>query len=80
MKPPSNQTASLARIEQKLDDVKEALQSHTETFDAHLIADKADFKAIRDNIDRLHRWQSWVVGIGSGIVFALGALGLRNLF
>ena len=77
---PRSQAATLARIEQKLDDVKETLSNHTETFRLHAIDDQAEFKATRDTIGALRRWQSWVIGIGSGVVFILGLLGVKNLF
>jgi choline dehydrogenase-like flavoprotein len=80
MKPLSNQAASLARIEQKLDDVKETLQNHTEAFNQHTLDDQSEFKNIHDTIGALRRWQSWVVGISSGVVFILSLLGAKNLF
>ena len=80
MKPLSNQAASLARIEQKLDDVKETLGIHVLAFNAHTVEDREEFKSARDAISALRRWQSWIVGIGSGVVFILGLLGAKNLF
>jgi len=70
-----NETATLARIEQKLDDMKEVMTSDIIAFRAHVAEDREEFKTVRNSILSLRLWQRWVVGIASGVGFLLGLAG-----
>lgn len=75
----SKTAATLARIEQKLDDMKEVMSSDIIAFKAHVAEDREEFKSVRNSILSLRLWQRWVVGVSSGVGFLLGLLGVKDL-
>jgi len=73
------QTVTLARIEQKLDDMKEVMTSNIISFNAHVAEDRAEFTKTQTAIFSLRLWQRWLVGVGTGVGFLLGLVGVKGL-
>lgn len=71
--------ATLDRLDQKLDDVKERLVEYQAMLTKHMDQDRADFNTLHVRVNSLRRWQAWIIGICSGITALLGFINLLHL-
>jgi hypothetical protein len=73
----NDQIASLARIEQKLDDVKETLGQQTKIIAEHISDNLLEFKVLHATVNGLLRRESWLMGIGTALMFLFGVVGVK---
>jgi len=64
-----------ARIDERTVAILKTQEQLNERFDKHEQEDREDFKEVHHRISRTERKVNWVLGIGTGIAFLIGALG-----
>ena len=73
--------ATVARIDERTKAILDNQHALGETFKEHEQQDREDFKTVHGRITALERKQSWILGIGTTLVFAItAAIGFAKTF